>query len=64
MTKAEETLRDGLEDAIIAFELLEATLRECRQAPIADIVMQFKNKAAAALDLGTRPTITTEEKTT
>jgi hypothetical protein len=63
LTKSEETLRDGLEDAVIAFELLEATLRECRQAPIADIVMQFKNKAAAALDLGTRPT-TTEEKTT
>jgi hypothetical protein len=50
----EDILRDGLEDAISGFGLLEATLRECRQEPIAEIVRQMKNKASAALELGTR----------
>lgn len=61
---AEQILRDALEDAMSAFGLLEATLRSCRDEPTADIVMQFKNKASAALARADRVTLQqTEEKT-
>jgi hypothetical protein len=51
MTRPEEILRDALEDAEICFGILEATLRQCKQEPVADIVSKFKNKASAALSL-------------
>ena len=49
MTRSEEILRDGLEDAISAFGLLEATLRAFRDAPTADVVRDMKNKASRSL---------------
>ncbi len=56
MTTPEDILRAGLEDAMSAFGLLENTLREFKQEPLAEIVMQFKNRATAALARAERAT--------
>lgn len=62
MTRAEEILAAGLEDAISTFGLLEATLRQFGDAPTAEVVRQCKNRASAALDRGTQAIVPRETK--
>jgi hypothetical protein len=68
MTRAEEILRAGLDDAVSHFGLIEATLRACKMEPTADVVRQIKNRASAALERAALELESsaepTEEKTT
>lgn len=51
MTRAEEVLRTALADAEAVLGLIEATLRACKQEPVAEIVAKYKNRANATLQL-------------
>jgi len=45
----DEILTRGLEDAAASLGILEATLRQAKMAPVAELVREMRNKASAAL---------------
>jgi len=47
---AEDTLRRALEDAAATFGIMEGVYRAAKEAPMADIMREARNKATAALE--------------